>query len=134
MDESQIAAQLKQNLPQPYQTDIAPQPEPDTTNGQATVATDYPLDEIVQYKLHDYFGETYKPNDETKRQQLSYIYEEVSGMLEDKEYGFVVARIRELERMIGTANSDNRLYRLYQWLKLNNVRRNIDAQMGALSA
>lgn len=133
MDESSIAEKLRGNLPQPYKTDLAPVAEVGAINGQATTATDYQLDEITQYKLHDYFGDPYKANDEVSRQQIMYIYEQVADMLPEKEYGFVVAKIRELERIIGTANSEDRRYKLYQWLKLNNVRRNIDAEMSALN-
>lgn len=59
--------------------------------------------------------------------------EEVSKMVERPEYGYVAAKINDLQRMIGINQSDNRLYRLYQWLKLNNVRRNLDEEMASLT-
>ena len=130
--EDEIANKLKQNIPPPYQTTPAPIAPVDTTQGQATIAPEYELDELVQYKLHDYFGEKYHSGNEEAKKRVSYIYEQVAGMLEDKDYGFVVAKIRDLERIIGITNEDQRMYKLYQWLKLEHLRKNIDAQMGAL--
>ena len=133
MDEEAIAERLKQNIPKVVEPTLVPQAPPDTTNGQATTADTYDLDEMTQYKLHDLFGVQYKPNDEVSNQQVSYIYQEVAKRVPEPEYGFVVAKIRELERMIGTSNDGNRIYRLYQWLKLDTVRRETEAQMGVLS-
>lgn len=134
MTEEQIAAQLKQNIqaPQDNVIDTRPVAEEPEIN-LATTAINIDLDEMTQYKLHDYFGEQYRPNDEVARQQLQYIYSEVSKLIPDIEYGFVVAKIRDLERIIGLTNSEQRRYKLYQWLKLNNVRREVDAEMGAIS-
>lgn len=133
MQEQEIVDQLKQNLPEPYKTDLPAVEPADTTQGQATIAPAYELDELTQYKLHDYFGETYKPSNEESKQRVAYIYEHVADMLEDKNYGFVVAKIREIERVIGITNDERRVYKLYQWLKLEGLRRNIDVEMGALS-
>lgn len=134
MDETQLAARLKDSIPADsvYQAPIPAEPEQNTNNGQATIAPSYALDEITQYKLHDLFGAQYDTKDEVARQQLNYIYEQVAGMLPEKEYGFVAAKIVDLQRIIGIASSDDRIYRLYQWLKLNNVRRNLDAEMESL--
>jgi len=134
MNEEAIAERLRQAVaPEPVAEIPTPQPEQNTNIGQATTAINIDLDEITQYKLHDFFGQTYKPNDEISRQQVQYIYQSVSKTLDDPQYGFVVARIRDLERIIGTANSDKRIYKLYQWLKLESIRKNIDAQMGAIN-
>lgn len=130
MDEATIADKLKQNLPKPYETDIAPVETPES--GAETVAPTG-LDELTQYKLHNYFGEQYKQTDEVKRQQLHYIYEKVTEMVHAPDYGFVVAKIRDLEQILGTFNSEDRLYKLYQWLKLENVRKGVEAEQGALS-
>lgn len=135
MTEAEIVAQLKQNVQAPEDNilDTRPAPKEPEVN-LATTAIGIDLDEVTQYKLHDYFGEPYKANDEVGRQQLQYIYSEVAKLIPDVEYGFVVAKIRELERMIGLTNSEQRRYKLYQWLKLNNVRREVDAEMGAIGA
>lgn len=130
--EEQIAAQLQQRIPQTEE----PQPAVVTKDlghpGQADVAVPLELDEMTQYKLHDYFGEQYKPRDEVNRQRISFIYEAVSKMADEPEYGFIVNKIREIERIAGTSRSDNRIYRLYQWLKLDNIRKNTEAEMSAL--
>lgn len=133
MDEDDIAERLKQNI-RPAQDPIVRDNPPleDEPINLATTAVNIDLDEVTQYKLHDYFGEPYKANDEVARQQLQYIYSELAKLVQEPEYGFIVAKARELERMIGTTQSENRRYKLYQWLKLNNVRREVDAEMSAI--
>ena len=133
MTEQEIADRLKQTI-QPAPEPSVPAPvKPDEPINLATTAVEIDLDELTQYKLHDYFGEQYRPNDDAARQQLQYIFSEVSKMIPEQEYGFVVAKIRDLERIIGTSHAEDRRYKLYQWIKLNNMRRNIDAEMGAIS-
>lgn len=133
MSEQDIQEQLKHNIPEPEPYNPPPPVPVDTSNGQATSAVGIDLDEITQFKLHDLFGEQYRPNDEITRQQLSYIYQEISGMVEQQEYGYIAAKIKDIQRVVGIAQSDNRIYRLYQWLKLNNVRKNIEGEMWSLS-
>ena len=133
MNEQQIQEDLKQNIPEPEPFTPAPVAPPDTSNGQAAPATTFDLDELTQYKLHDLFGQQYRPNDEVTRQQLSYIYKEVSGLVERPEYGYISAKINDLMRMIGISHSDNKMERLYQWLKLDNVRKNVEGEMWSLS-
>lgn len=132
--EAEIVARLKQNITTPQDTVLAAAVSPvDTTYGQATTAPDFKLDEMTQYKLQDYFGEQYRDSDEIKRQQTQYIYEEVSKLIGEPGYGFVVAKIRDLERTIGISNSPERLFRMYQWLKLDKTRKNIEAEMGVIT-
>lgn len=130
--EDQIVQKLKQNIPEPYKTDLAPVTDVPANNGQAEIAPAYELDEMVQYKLHDLFGTQYRPTDEVSKQRVQYIYETVSKTLEDPQYGFVAAKIREIERIAGITNSDDRIYRMYQWLKLENIRRTTESEMEAL--
>ena len=130
MDETTIATQLKQSITSPPSTvlgTVAKVVEP-----QSGVPVIYPLDELVQYKLHDYFGEQYRSNDDIAKTQIQFIYDNVSKMVDNPEYGFVLAKIRDLESILGFGNGDNRIYKLYQWLRLEGVRKNIDAEMGAL--
>ena len=133
MNETEIQAQLKQRMVQPEPSILAPQQEPDTTVGQATIAPAYELDEMLQFKLHDLFGAQYESNDEVTRQQLTFIYQEISSMIPEQEYGFIAAKINDLMRIIGISHSENKIYRLYQWLRLNKVRLSTEAEMGALS-
>jgi hypothetical protein len=133
MDEAEIQAALRQNIatdPEISAPPIVTMPEPPSSAANTAVHID--LDEITQYKLHDFFGEPYKANDEIKRQQISYIYENVSKMVDSPEYGFVVAKLRDLERIIGISQSEDKIYKMYSWLKLNNIRKNVDLQMGAI--
>ena len=133
MDEASIAQQLQQTI-QPVLTPVtAPTAAPVTDTNQATTPVSYDLDDMVQYKLHDFFGEQYKPTDETSKQQVQYIYEQVAKMVEEKEYGFIVAKIRDLELTLGISQLEGKKYRLYQWLKLDSIRKNIDSEMGALT-
>jgi hypothetical protein len=132
MNETEIVERLKQNVTPPPDTTLAPVAVPEPTNGQAVIAPTFELDELTQYKLHDYFGETYRDTDEEKRQQAQYIYKHVSELIDNRDYGFVLAKIRDMERIIGLNGAENRLYKLYQWLKLDNTRRSIDAEMGSI--
>lgn len=133
MNEAEIVNKLKDNVPVPEEPTPPPVAPPDTTSGQAKQATTIDLDELTQYKLHDLFEQEYRANDETTRQQLSYIYNEIASTLTEPEYGLVAAKIRDLQRTIGIAYSDNRIYRLYQWLKLNNVRKGVEGEMWSLT-
>lgn len=133
MDEATLANKIRQTITAPADSILPPPPVEDDSRGQAAEAVSTRLDDLTQYKLQDYFGEQYKDTDEIKRQQAEYIYKHVSEMVENPEYGFVLAKIRDLERVIGLDGRSNRMYRLYQWLKLDNVRRNIDAEIGAIT-
>jgi hypothetical protein len=133
MEEEAIAAKLRENIAPAQDPVVKHEQIENMATGEATIAPVYELDEMTQYKLHDLFHATYDPNDETTKQQLSYIWQEVSAMIPEQDYGFVAAKIRELQRIAGITNSEGRIYRLYQWLKLNNMRRNAEAEMGALS-
>lgn len=134
MDEQTIRENLKQNIPQSQE--ITPTASvsttPDSHPGQATTSALIDLDEITQYKLHDLFGEPYRANDEVKRQQLQYIYGKVSSMAQTTEYGFVVAKIRSLEQLIGITQDERKMQKMYQWLKLDSIRKNVDLQMESI--
>jgi hypothetical protein len=131
MDEQTIVENLKANLPQPQESTPPAPEQPNTDQDHSSVGMK--LDDITQYKLHDFFGAKYKPSDEISNQQVSYIYEHVAEMLENPEYSYVVAKIRDLERILGTSNSSQRVFKLYQWLKLDNMRKNIEREQGALT-
>lgn len=133
MNEQQIQEELKQRVPVPPPPPVPVATPPDTSYGQATTAPPFELDEMTQYKMHDYFGEIYHDTDETKRQQVTFIYEHIAQLVDSREYGFVISKARDLERIIGIAEAPDRLYRLYQWLRLDSARKLIDAEMGALT-
>lgn len=131
MQESDIADKLKQQVPSAEEFTPAP---PDDVPTQAT--TDLPdtieLSEITQFRLAQYFDEKLRDSDEVTKQQLKYIYEKISKISNSTDYGHIVEQIRYLERVIGISYHQNRLYKLYEWLKLDSMRSNIESQMGAI--
>jgi len=134
MDETEIANKLKQNLPPAHEPTAPVQTTPQPV-GQAESAMPLEtVDEMTVYKIHEFFGEKYRSTDEAINQQAKYIYEKVSEISGETEYNFIIEKVRELERIIGTANSERRMYKLYQWLKLDSMRRSVEAQQNALRA
>lgn len=131
-NEEAIANRLKQNLPQEPQSTPEPKPVETLPVGQADVAPSLELDELTVFKLHDMFGEDYRATDETRVQQAKYIYAKVSELTGENDYGLIVGKIRELERIAGFANSERRMFKLYQWLKLDSIRRSAESQMNSL--
>lgn len=132
MDEQQIADNLKQNLPQPYKTDIAPSDTSEAITGQADASPPLELDELTMYKVHDFFGQQYKDTNESAKQQAKFVYEEVAKQIGTTDYPAVISKIIDLEGLIGTRNSDNRMYRLYEWLRLDTIRRSTENQMQSI--
>jgi hypothetical protein len=127
MDESQIAAQLAQNVPvyeAPTPTDT---PAVQPADGSTLTPTE--LDELTLFKMHDFFGEQYKSSNADNKTRLQFIYDNISEQIGSKDYLDVLNRVSELERMIGTAHSENRIYKLYQWVGLDRIRRNTENAM-----
>lgn len=131
MDEQTIAQQLKQNIPT-IQEPTAPTPTVSAPVGQAEVGMPLELDEMTVFKIHDFFSEAYKPTDEKNIERAKYIYNKIAEIAETTDYGMIIERMREFERIIGTTNSDQRMYKLYRWLKLDSMRRSIESQQNAL--
>lgn len=126
MDEAQIAASLKQNIPKEPEPTIAPPPPPNTTSGQAKTADDYGLDEMTTYKLKDYFGDR-----DPDMNQLKYVYAELAGQV-GNDYHLIMAKVRELEDIMAIRYNENRIYKLYQWLKLDTIRKQTEQEMSYL--
>lgn len=132
MNEQQIQEQLRQNIPETEHF-VAPTPQPVVpSSDRPSESVSIELDELATFKLHDLFGKTYHSNDAETKQQLNYIYSNISEMVGSTEYGFVANKIRELESMLGITEQ-NRVARLYKWLKLNSMSRNIDYEMRSLN-
>jgi hypothetical protein len=132
MNEETIAAQLRESVAMPPEVvPRAAEPVPYTEPSASTA--EMKLDDVMQYKLHEYFGEQYRSADEQNKQRIDFIYKSVSERIGTSEYGYVVAQIRNLEQMIGVARADNRLYKMYEWLRLDGSRRKIDAEMEAIT-
>lgn len=128
--ETQIAQTLKQNVPSSDTAHVMAAPVVgDVPTGQPT---DYGLDDITVYKLGQHFGENYKESDIEAKQQLGYIYEDIAQRLNTREYPVVVGKINELRRMLGFNHSENARYKLYQWLKLDQKRTQIEMEQNNL--
>ncbi len=130
-DEAQIAAALRQKIPQEVEPEPAKPTDPGKM-GDAKVGLDLDTDELTMYKLHNFFGQTYSPTDTETINQAKFIYKRVAERIGNDEYGHVVSHIHELMRQVGVAKADNRIYRLYQWLKLDGMRQGVVAEMQSL--
>ncbi len=126
MQESQIVESQKARIPQPEQAAPAPATPPEAI-GFGNAAID--LDELTQYKLHDLFEVQYNPKDNDAKKHLDFIYSKVSDMSEQKEYPFVAAKIRELMRVAGIARSERKMGKMYEWLRLADVSKQVHSQM-----
>lgn len=132
MDEDAIVANLRENVPPPAETQPAP-PASLPTDEPSGVTGGMVLDDIMQYKLHEYFGQQYKFVDEQAKQRVEFIYKTVAERIGVSDYSLIVSQIRNIEQMLGIAHADNRLYRMYEWLRLDNTRRKVDMEMAAVA-
>lgn len=130
MNEEQIAQNLQSKIADTgYKHTPAPELPPEHTGfGGAKIE----LDELMRFKLSDFFGEKFDSRDEIARQQSQYIFEKVSEMTGTNDYPFVLSKMREIMRIAGITHSDNKRYKLYQFIKLNNIMRRTNAEMEAL--
>lgn len=129
MNEETIVAKLKQNLPASSPHTPALPVVGDEPTGQPT---NYGLDEMTVYKLGQHFGENYKDSDSVARQQLGYIYQDIAERLGTREYPVIVGKINDLRRMLGFNHTEDSRYKLYQWLKLDQKRTQIEMEQNNL--
>lgn len=128
--EATIAANLQQKVQTNATQHVMAAPVVgDPATGQPT---DYGLDEITVYKLGQHFGENYKESDDVAKQQLGYIYQDISDRLGTREYPVIVGKMNELRRMLGFNHTENARYKLYQWLKLDQKRTQIEQEQNNL--
>jgi len=129
--EEQVAASLRETVPSPAAPDPKPEtPPPDGTPASATSGVQ--LDDVMHYKLFEYFGQQYRTTDEQGKQRIAFIYNTIAQQIGTTDYSFVVAQIHNLEQMLGTSHAENRLYRVYEWIRLDGMRRNISTEMDAV--
>ena len=128
MDETAIATQQKANIPQPTEHVVAPDGPPESVgyldNGE--------LDELTQFKLHDIFDVQYDPNDAETKNHLSYIYNQISEMVDSKDYTVVASKMRDIMRIAGIQHSERKVYKLYEWLRLSSISKKAHREMEAL--
>jgi hypothetical protein len=120
MDEEVIAAQQRVNIPTTDTFTPAPTTAPEPTD-ESTVRP-VELDELTQFKLHSYFGQQYRPSDVESQNKVQFIFDHVAQQIGTRDYLSVMSRVNDLEAMIGTQHSSNRIQRLYQWVGLDRVR------------
>ena len=129
MDEQAIAEKQKANIPT---QDPAPQPteQPELVNtDQQTMQTDAPLEPLAGYKLADVLRIQYEPNDTEQAERLEYIYKEAAQLSGSAEYIDVAKHIRSLVEMLGAQSSQDPLYTVYQWMKLDSTRKKVEQEM-----
>lgn len=130
MDEQTIVEQLRQKIAPPPVFTPAPKTPLEPVEGSSS--TPDTLGEFTLMKIHDYFGERYKPNEAELSQYAEYIYTQVGGLINSTDYVEIMTKVQELERIAGVRFSENRMYKLYQWLRLDQVRREAEFTMGTL--
>lgn len=132
MNEDEIVAKLKENIKTDEPQVVVSDDQKPSNTAMDAVRIDF--DEVTLYKLHEFFGEQFSPMNSVSNKRLGYIFEIIAQDIGTSDYGSVLSKIREIEQQIGTSHESNRLYRLYQWLKLDGVRRKVNEEMGALYA
>jgi hypothetical protein len=130
MDEAQIQAKLQANIPQPEAFTPAPViVEPTDTTA---IAPQTELDELTQFKIHDYFGERFTVSSTESKEKVQFIFDHIAQQIGTRDYLSVLNRVNDLEQMIGSRHADNRLQRLYQWVGLDRVRQQTENAMRLL--
>jgi hypothetical protein len=127
MDETSIANQVSQNIPAVEPVAIAPADVLVQPDGITIIPAD--LDELTMFKFHDYFGENWSSSNEDNKERIQYIFDKLSEQIGERDYLKVMSRVSEIEQLMGTSHSDNRIYKLYQWLGFDSIRRNSETAM-----
>lgn len=133
MDESNIVAELAKNAPKPEPSEPAKTPEPPKADYTAKSAGNYEVPELTIYKVMDALGEQYKEGDTEGIDYAKNIYKMTADMIGSYEYLDVAEKIREISRLIGANNSQNQLFRVYQWLRLEGQRKKIEREQEIIS-
>ena len=118
MDESQIRAQVAQNIPQEQETVQAP--IQDNTQEDSAFDSSVELNMSGEgMQLFDYFGVSRidRYSDESQR-QLREIYRWAGQKAQSNDLGDVFTQIRVLETELGTIYKPNRVQRLARWIEL----------------
>lgn len=131
MNEEDIVAKLADNLPKPPEP-VAPVEEK-PTGVQEHGSVDYGLDETVQYKMHEFFDEDYKPSDYAKKEAMGFIYKEIANMVPGAEHVDVMHKMRDMLQISGLAHSNNKVQKFSEWLRLRSIANNAHKRMEVLS-
>ena len=134
MNEDQIAAELAQRVtapPLPVETTPAPATE---VNEDESFHDNLPLETVMdKMKLQDYFeipvGSRRSPEVDS---QINRIIEWAASEAGSREYTDIVRIINDQERIMGNKLKDNRLTRLYQYVTINQQRKQLIERERAL--
>lgn len=127
MDEAQIAASLQARLSKP---EAVKEPVAEAINTDiSTIQVDMPLEPMLGYKLADVFRVNFEPKDNVMTERMKFVYDEVSKTIGSTEYMDVAQYIRSLVEMLGAQSTQDTLYTVYQWMKLDSNRKKIEEEM-----
>jgi hypothetical protein len=128
MDEALISEQLKANIPR-ESTVVAPVASAPTQDISEGISTPNAVDEITMYKLLDLMGVDMKEADTQSKSQAEYIYMKIAEIIGSTDYMVIANKIREYERILGIQYAQDKLFRLYKWIKLDGMRKSIEQEM-----
>lgn len=131
MNEQEIAQQQAQNIPKPEPTTLAPVEPPKTDYTAKT--TEYEIPELSIYKLMDSLGEQYTQKDTESIEYANNIYKMTAEMIGNYDYLSVSEKVREITRVIGATDAPNKMFRVYQWLRLEGQRKTIEREQEMIS-
>jgi hypothetical protein len=117
MSEDQIAAQLKQNIPAPPDPTL-PSPIPISTDEQSSNISDQ-LEDFMLFKVANLLEARYLPQDLEQNNKLKFIYSQASELSGSNELEVITATIKDLLVREGISHAEDRLRKLYLWMKLN---------------
>lgn len=127
MDEKEIVASLRQNIPESY---TPPEPKaPGVMVDEQSSAIPTSINELGLLKLGNNLG-VVSP-DEATNGRLRYIYEQVAAVSADSSYEAILDKVNDYLIRLGLKFREDRFMRLYLWLKLNQERIAIDKEMAA---
>lgn len=117
MNETQIAQQVAQNIPQePVSTDApvvenTPEPQPFHWNGE--------IDNSTFLHLADVFGlDRISRHQEATQNQLRSIYRYAAETLQTTDLNLIMGKISEMETGLGITYKPDRMQRLARWVDL----------------
>lgn len=115
MDEQQIAASLRENIPRPEEPIAPPAPQP-AVDEQSSMVSDA-VNELALLKLSNELG-VVRP-DTTANERLKFIHEQLVAVSPDTSYEGILSTLKDYLTRLGLNFHEDRMMRLYLWLKLN---------------
>jgi len=127
VDEKDIAARLQGNIPKPAEP-TAPEPPKPATDEQSSMVQNA-VSELTLLKLGTELGVVY--HDTRATEQLKFIHEQMVGVSADTSYESILETVKDYLTRLGLRFNEERLGKLYMWLKLNQERMAIEREMAA---